>query len=122
MKTSLSILSLLLLLAVAELPEGASPEEKAAFDAGHGGALVPTLCVDKSPQDLRNFVDFSREAYALGQPWQMLFVSTLSGANGKPPAASAVDQALERMTTMLQAGDLSRMLAFNTEGQAVQLG
>ena len=35
-----------------ELPDDATPAQRARFEAGQGGALVPLMCVDKTPQEL----------------------------------------------------------------------
>ena len=35
----------------AELPAGASAEQRAQFGAGEGGELAPLMCVDKSAAD-----------------------------------------------------------------------
>ena len=40
---------LLFVFCRAELPDEASPEERAAFERGEGGALTPVICVDKNP-------------------------------------------------------------------------
>ena len=44
---------LLFVFCRAELPDEASPEEKAAFERGEGGALTPVVCVDKTPMKHR---------------------------------------------------------------------
>ena len=35
-----------------ELPDDATPAQRARFEQGQGGALVPLMCVDKTPQEL----------------------------------------------------------------------
>jgi hypothetical protein len=52
---------LLMVFANAELPPDANAAQRAAFDAGDGGALVPHMCVDKLPQEIASFA-----ALALG--------------------------------------------------------
>ena len=34
------------------MPEDATPQQKAEFEAGEGGALVPVASVDKSPEQI----------------------------------------------------------------------
>ena len=46
---------LLLVFAGAELPADATPEQRARFAQGEGGALVPLMCVDKPPEELASF-------------------------------------------------------------------
>ena len=41
---------LLFVFASADLPEDATSAQRASFLAGQGGALVPNLCVDKTPE------------------------------------------------------------------------
>ena len=113
---------LLLLFAVAELPEDATAQQRADFAAGHGGALVPAMCVDKDPDELTGFAALAQEAAQMGAPWHMVFVSTLSGSQGQPPAAERVETALNHMVSALQQGAIGNMLPFNREGDAVTLG
>ena len=112
---------LLLLFATAELPDDCTPQQRADFEAGHGGALVPAMCVDKDPQELASFAALADEARQMGAPWHMVFVSTLSGAAGKPPAQDRVETALNHMVSALQQGAIGNMLPFNREGDAVSL-
>ena len=46
---------LLFVFAAAELPDDSTPEQRADFEAGHGGALVPMVCVDRSPHEIDSF-------------------------------------------------------------------
>ena len=46
---------LLFVFATAELPEGSSQQEAEAFEAGHGGALVPLMCASKAPEEIESF-------------------------------------------------------------------
>ena len=46
---------LLFVFAAVELPDDATPAQRARFEAGQGGALVPLMCVDKTPQELASF-------------------------------------------------------------------
>jgi len=64
---------LLLVFATAELPDDATPEQRAGFEAGHGGALVPSMCVDKSADDLASFESLSNEAAEYAPTWSLLF-------------------------------------------------
>ena len=43
---------LLFVFAAVELPDDATPAQRARFEAGQGGALVPLMCVDKRPEEI----------------------------------------------------------------------
>jgi hypothetical protein len=45
---------LLFVFASADLPADSTEEQRARFQAGEGGALVPVMCVDKAPDELKN--------------------------------------------------------------------
>ena len=57
---------LLFVFAAAELPDDSTPEQRADFEAGQGGALVPKMCVDKTPQEIDSFSTFQAQAQAFG--------------------------------------------------------
>ena len=44
--------TLLMVFVDVELPPDASPQERARFEQGQGGALTPRMCVDRSLVDL----------------------------------------------------------------------
>jgi len=46
---------LLFVFAGAALPDDSTPEQRRRYAAGAGGALVPLMCVDKAPDELRSF-------------------------------------------------------------------
>lgn len=112
---------LLLVLAGAELPENSTGAQRARFEAGQGGALVPLMCVDKNPAELGSFADFKQEAQQFGQPWQLVLASTLSGTALAGPSDADIDAALQRMVESIKQGRLSQMLAFDAQGQALML-
>jgi hypothetical protein len=51
---------LLFVFAGAELPEDSTPEQRRRFAAGAGGALIPLMYVDKTPEELGTFSEKSR--------------------------------------------------------------
>ncbi len=63
----------------AELPDDASAAERAAFERGEGGALMPVICVDKTPDEVPYFDVLAEESRATGQDWDMVFVAAMSG-------------------------------------------
>jgi hypothetical protein len=113
---------LLFVFAAAELPDDSTPEQRADFEAGHGGALVPMACVDKSPHEIENFADLSAQAKAFGQPWVVVFAAALSGTAGVPPTSEEAKAPLDAMVESIKAGDLGRFIPFNAQGEAVNLG
>ena len=113
---------LLLVFANAELPDDATAAQRADFLKGEGGALVPHMCVDKLPQEIASFQHLLYESAAHAPDWRMVFVAALSGNNGQAPTSDAADPHLQRMVEMIREGRLASLLAFDRQGQAVQLG
>lgn len=113
---------LLFVFAAVELPEGSTPQQRADFEAGHGGALVPLMCVDKSPQELDSFDVLVAEAQQFGRPWGMVFATAMSGSPGEPPTTADAEKQLERMVEAIKQGDIDNYIPFDTHGNAVQLG
>ncbi|MGL6108767.1 MAG: ribonucleotide reductase subunit alpha [Rubrivivax sp.] len=112
---------LLFVFAGAELPAGASAEQRAQFDAGEGGELAPLMCVDKPASELPDFDALANEAARAGPPWAIVFTAALSGRNGEPPSSSDTDAALQHMVDAVKSGRLDGMLPFNRAGLPVQL-
>lgn len=116
---------LLLVFAGAELPDDATAEQRAAFEAGQGGALVPLMCVDKRPEELDSFAQLCAEADGQHSGWRVVLAGALSGPQGQAPSDASVDEALERLLGLIQAGRmdqvLTQTLAFTRDGVAVPL-
>jgi hypothetical protein len=53
---------LLFVFATAELPDDSTPQQRADFLAGQGGALMPTMSVDKAPEELNTFAALVEES------------------------------------------------------------
>ena len=106
---------LLFVFTVAELPAGSTPEQAARFEAGQGGALVPLMCVDKTPEEVVSFAALAEEARQFGPPWALVFVAGMP--DGRDAAAP-----LQRMVEDIKRGALGNYLPFNTAGEAVRLG
>ena len=70
---------LLFVFVGAELPADSSPDQRRRFDAGAGGALIPLMCVDKSPDELGTFSELVEESCSLGLEWTIVFVASLAG-------------------------------------------
>ena len=85
---------LLFVFAAAELPDDATPAQRARFAAGQGGALVPLMCVDKTPQELPSFsalVEEARQFTAPGHDWALVFAAALSGTLNQVPTSASND-------------------------------
>ncbi len=113
---------LLFVLAQSELPDDATPEQKAAFEAGEGGALVPAACVDRLPAELASFAAFEAEAQSFCPDWVIVFAASLSGRNGQPPSSESAQNPLEQMVAAIKAGQIGNFLPFDRQGDAIRLG
>jgi hypothetical protein len=112
---------LLLVFVSTELPDDASAQQQAQFLAGFGGALVPVMCVDKTPVEITDFLAMRQEAAQFGMPWSLVFASSLAGFAQQEPNSEAVETALQRMVESIKLGNLTNMIAFDTNGDALDL-
>lgn len=113
---------LLFVFAGAELPEDATPAQRQAFEAGQGGALVPLMCVDKSPDELASFSALVEEARQFGPPWGMVFAAAMSGQPGRAPTSEEAQAPLQRMVEAIKRGEIGGYIPFDPQGHPVQLG
>jgi hypothetical protein len=112
---------LLFVFAKAELPPESSPAQQAQFLAGHGGALVPVMCVDKTPDELTGMAQLLQESQGLGVAWTVVFVTTLSGQPGHAPSSADAEPVLERVVAQIKAGQLDGLVPLDREGNTVNL-
>ena len=112
---------LLFVFAQVELPDDASPEERARFEAGEGGALAPRLCVAKAPEEGMPFPALCEEADGMDAQWSLVVSAAVGGHRGLPPSEQAVDEALEQLVGRVQAGALDGLLVFDRNGEALSL-
>ncbi|GLR14921.1 hypothetical protein GCM10007907_37110 [Chitinimonas prasina] len=112
---------LLFVFARAELPEHASLEERARFDAGQGGTLAPLMCVDKLPEEIGDFVQLRTESEQMGPSWQLLFAASLAGRGGKAPGSAEAEPHLNRMIEAIKQGRVQQLLAFDRQGEPQRL-
>lgn len=110
---------LLFVFAGAELSEDADADQRARFERGEGGALVPVMCVDKAPEDLASFDALVAESRQLGRTWHVVFAAGLGGANGLPPSSAQIDTALESMVESVRQGAIGRFAAYDSAGRAL---
>lgn len=116
---------LLFVFAVAELPDDATPAQRARFEAGQGGALVPRMCVDKMPQELASFatlVDEAQQFTAPGHDWTIVFAAAMSGTLNKAPTSADAEAPLQRMVDAIKGGAHGAYIPFDRSGQPVRFG
>lgn len=112
---------LLFVFAGAVLPEDATPGQRARFEAGRGGALVPLMSVDKDPGSLESFGSLAHEAGRFGRDWAVVFVAAMAGRNGQAPSARDADRSLERMIACIEAGAIGGLMPFDRNGRPLVL-
>lgn len=108
---------LLFVFADVELPDDSTVEQRARFQAGDGGALVPLMSVDKKPGDMSTFSALVEESRQFGRDWAVVFVAALSGRGGRAPADAEVDQSLQRMIEAVKSGSFGSFMPFDRQGQ-----
>jgi hypothetical protein len=107
---------LLFVFAKAELPDDSTPEQRACFQAGKGGALIPLMSVDKAPEELDTFAALAAESREFGQDWAIVFVAGLSGRGGRAPTSAEADQSLQRMIEAIKTGAFGSFVPFDRQG------
>ena len=112
---------LLFVFAQAILPDDSTPEQRARFEAGEGGALAPLMAVDKTPDDLDTFAALVEESRQFGSDWAVVFIASLPGRAGRPPTSQEADQPLQRMIESIKAGSIGSYLPFDLRGEPVLL-
>ena len=112
---------LLFVFAGAELPDDSSTAQRDQFVAGQGGALVPLMCVDKTPQEINSFADLVGESLEFGKPWNIVFAAAMSSNDGLPPSSEAAEKPLQKMVEAIKAGNLGSYIPFDCEGHPVML-
>ena len=113
---------LLFVFAGIELPDDASPAERAGFERGEGGALVPQMCVDKSPDEIVSFDQFKQEATRMGLAWGMVFAAAIAGPSGRAPTSADAEKPLKDMVEAIHLGRIQAFIPFDLHGEAVHLG
>ncbi len=112
---------LLFAFARAELPDDAPEPQRAHYAERRGGALLPVMCVDKTLAELGSFEDLVAESRHTGADWDIVFVTTLSGRDGKAPATAEAEAPLNMMVTYIHTGQVERFLAFNKDGELLAI-
>jgi hypothetical protein len=107
---------LLFVFADVELPAESTPEQRARFQAGEGGALIPLMSVDKKPEELDTFAGLVEESRRFGGDWAIVFVAGLSGRGGRAPTSEEADQSLQRMIEAIKSGSFGSFIPFDRLG------
>lgn len=105
-----------------ELPDDATPDQRADFEAGHGGALVPLMCVDKTPDELASFDTLVQEASQFEKPWTLVFAAAMSGTQHQAPTSADADKPLQAMVEAIKRGDMAAYIPFDAQGHTVHFG
>ena len=116
---------LLFVFAAVELPDDATAAQRARFEAGQGGALVPLMCVDKTPQELPSFDALVQEAQqftAPGHDWAIVFAAAMSGTLNKAPTSTDAEAPLQRMVDAIKGGAHGAFIPFDRQGHPVRFG
>lgn len=113
---------LLFVFANAVLPDECTLEQRARFESGEGGALMPIMSVDKTPEELDTFASLVEESRQFGPDWAVVFVASLSGRSGRAPTSKDTGHALKRMIESIKVGSFGSFLPFDREGQPVLFG
>ena len=108
---------LLFVFANAELPDDSTPEQRARFEAGQGGALTPLMSVDKTPEELGSFAALVEESREFGRDWAIVFVASLSGRDGRAPTSEEAERSLHRMIESIKTGSFGSFIPFDRQGQ-----
>ncbi len=105
-----------------ELPEDSTPVQRARFEAGQGGTLVPLMCVDKRPDELTSFAALAQESSQFGHVWGLVFAAALSGSVNRAPTSEDAEEPLQRMVESIKQGRIGAFIPFDPQGQPVQIG
>ncbi len=108
---------LLFVFAGAVLPDDSTPEQRARFVAGAGGALTPLMSVDKTLEELGTFAALVEESRQFESDWAIVFVASLPGRDGRAPTSEEADQSLQRMIGSIKAGSIASFIPFDRQGQ-----
>lgn len=103
------------------MPDEGTPEQRADFAAGRGGALEPLMSVDKAPEELDSFAALVEESRQFAADWSVVFVSALGGRDGRAPSSGEADRSLQDMIESIKAGMFGSFIPFDRQGAPLLL-
>jgi hypothetical protein len=107
---------MLFLFVKTSIQKDASEAERARFEAGAGGALLPRFCIDLAPGDIASFEALVTEADQQSPDWDKVVIACMD-APSSGPAKTIVDGALKGMVARVQTGEsLAGYLCFSRDG------
>ncbi len=104
-----------------EMPEEATKEQRDRFAQGEGGNLDPVLCVDKLPEEVECLEALIKESEQTGLTWDVAFAASMSGLADLPPTTEQAEQPLKMMVESIKGGTVANFLAFDREGELLQI-
>lgn len=108
---------LLLVFAKTVMPDDASEEQKQAFEAGQGGALMPLMYADKGEKEIVDFATLEEESRHMNDLWDIMFVGCMPGNNGLEPTSEEAEDPLRQIVeTIRSGGSLAHLAAFDRQG------
>ena len=113
---------LLFVFAAVELPDDSTPDQRAGFAAGNGGALVPLMTVAKALADVASFDALVRESVEMGHDWRIVFAAALSGNDDRSPSSADAELPLQRMVEAIKQGRHDAFIPFDRQGHPVLFG
>ena len=113
---------LLFVFAGTELPNEYTEQQRADYERGSGGALVPLMCVDKTPAELVSFQTLLTESAEMGGNWRIVFAAALSGSGGRSLTSEDAEAPLQRMVEAIRRGAHETFIPFDRQGQPVVFG
>jgi len=95
--------------------ESDDSSKKAESDSDNQrGTLQATMCVDKLPEEIKDYASLVKEADSISTDWDMVFIAGLDGKGDTPPSTEDAEPYLNQMTNNLSSGqDLSGYLVFD---------
>ena len=112
---------LLLVYTQAELPDDSTQAQRAEFEAGMGGVLTPTVCVDKRASEIQSFAELKKEAQDFVEDWDVLFAAAIDILPDQETSDSAIGAAMNQVIELVKSGQIARLVSFDRNGNAISL-
>lgn len=113
---------LLLLVLLRTTPATVEENPGADGDSAGSGTLTPVMATDLMLTGEVQLETIVEEADSLGEPWDLIMVSSLCSNDGRLPESDDAEPYLKQMAEAVQTGgDLSSYAVFNRAGCPVAL-